>query len=154
MGLTVESVTVKAHSGTIQTDPFSWSLVQPGDAKVVVRQEAIEAMLEEQRPGGLRDFRVICLEGKLLVEASAKVIVDIRAKAVCSLRIVDGRQLWVDVDEVDVLGGAATKLVEGQLAKVNPILDLTDLPVKLLIQQVEIGDGTVRLLGTVAPQSS
>jgi len=151
IGLVVESLVITAQKAKIETDPFRFSLPTPGDVKVTVTQEAIQTHLNHMAPGGLRDFRVALVSGQVLVEATAKVILDIRAKAVCTLRIVDGKQLFVDLQDVDVLGGSAKKLVEGQLEKVNPILDASDLPLDLLMEEVVVEDGRVTIFGKASP---
>jgi len=152
IGLVIDSLEISAKRADIQTEPFQFRLPSPGDVKVTVTQEAVQEHLEHMAPGGLRDFRVALISGQVLVEATARVIVDIRAKAVCTLRIVDGKQLFVDLQDVDVLGGSAKKLVEGQLAKVNPILDARDLPLNLTMDSVAIEAGRVIILGTASPK--
>jgi len=151
IGLVIESVVIKAQNAKIETDPFRFTLPEPGDVTVTVTQEAIESHLETMAPGGLRDFRVALISGQVLVEATARVILDIRAKAVCTLRIVDGTQLFVDLQDVDVLGGSAKKLVENQLSKVNPILDASELPLSLVMEEIVVEDGRVTIYGKASP---
>ena len=53
----------------------------------------------------MHDFAVSAQDGKLAVKAKKTVLVDLKVAAVASLRIVDERQLWIDVESVDVMGG-------------------------------------------------
>ncbi len=154
IGLVIESVVIQASTAHIETKPIKFNLPQPADVVVTVTQEAIQDHLEQMSPGGLRNFRVALIDGQVLVEAKAKVIVEISAKAVCTLRIVDGKALYVDLQDVDVFGGSAKKLVEGQLEKVNPILDAKDLPLDLTMNDVKVGDGKVVIYGTALPPQS
>lgn len=152
MGLAVAKVDVDGPGAVIAAHPFSLDLVSPGTMVAEVAQEALSDFLEAQSPAGLKEFDVRADGGKLHVKAKKTVLVDLKVTATASLRIVDGRQLWVDVESVDVMGAGAKNLVASQLAKINPVLDAADLPIEATLTSVEVGDGKVVLRGTVAPK--
>ena len=147
-GLRVHEVTIDAKDASVEHDPFSISVPVPGEIVVTVTEENLREFLEAEAPGGLSDFEIKLTEGKVFVEANAKVIVKVRAKAECSFEIVDGTKLFVRLDDVDVMGVGAHRLVEKQLGKVNPILDAADLPLAVTLTSVTIAEGVMLLRGT------
>ena len=153
-GLTVNLIRLTAEKAAIKRDPISIDLPYPGKLVATVSEDNLKRFLDKERPGGLKDFSVRLHEGKVFVEATAQVIVPIRAKAVCTLRIVDEKQLWVDLEQVEVLGvGSAKSLVAKQLEKLNPVLDAGDFPFDVKLEKVTIVDGELVLTGTAAPGS-
>jgi len=151
-GLTVDLIRLTAAKAVIKRDPFSLELPNPGNLVVCVGEKNLALFLNKEAPGGLRDFSVHLHEGKVVVEATAHIIVPLRAKATCTLRIVDGTQLWVDLKNVDVMGVGAKSLVEKQLEKINPVLDASDFPFDVKLEKVTIVDGELVLKGTASPR--
>ncbi|MBX3115189.1 MAG: LmeA family phospholipid-binding protein [Fimbriimonadaceae bacterium] len=148
-GLVVESFEVYGGESAADLNPFALYLKQPGTAKAVVTEQAIANLLTKQAPGGLKDFQVSISGGLIYVEAKAQIVVTIPVKAVCTLEIEDGKRLMVRLKQVDVMGGGAKNLVEGQLAKINPIFDAGDLPIDVRLETVEADAGQVVLHGIV-----
>lgn len=151
MGLSVARVDVTGTGATAVDKPFSLVLDSPGRMEAEVREIDLASFLEAQAPGGLKDFSVRAESGKLHVTAKKTVLVDLKVAATASLRIVDGRQLWIDVESVDVMGAGAKNLVQSQIDRINPVLDAKDLPVDARLESVEVGDAKVLLRGTVSP---
>lgn len=151
MGLKVDAVEIRGDGGTLNSNPFSLELLQPGAMEATVTEAALMAFLEAQDLGGIHSISIRAEDGKLHVKAKKTVLVDLKIAAVAVLRIVDGKQLWIDIESVDVMGAGAKNLVQSQLAKVNPVLDTKDLPIQATLSSVTIGDGKVVLRGTVAP---
>lgn len=151
MGLKVAKVDIVGAGGAVEDKPFSLTLDAPGAMVAEVLEAELAALLETQAPGGIHDFSVRAEEGKLHVRAKKTLLVDLKITAVASLRIVDERQLWIDVESVDVMGAGAKNLVQGQIDRINPVLDASDLPLKASLLSVEVGGGKVVLRGTVAP---
>ncbi len=152
MGLNVANVDVQGFGGTIVAKPFSLQLVQPGTMKADVEEADLASFLEKLSPGGLHEFSISAQGGKLSVRAKKTVLVDLKVSATATLRIKDGKQLWIDVESVDVMGAGAKNLVQGPIDKINPVLDAADLPVDATLTSVEIADGRVTLYGTVEPR--
>lgn len=152
MGLNVASVEVQGFGATLDSKPFAMTLPQPGTMEAHVGEADLAAFLEKQAPGGMHEFSVQAEGGKLHVRAKKTLLVDLKVTAVASLRIVDGKEMWIDVESVDVMGAGAKNLVQSQIAKINPVLDANDLPVDATLDSVEVGDGRVVLRGTVSPR--
>lgn len=151
MGLIVDHVLIQGADATIQRSPFSITLKEPGTIEAHVSAKNLGAFLNKEAPGGLKDFDVSIRDGKLFVCATAKMIFEIKAEAVCTLRIKDGRELFVDLESVEMMGVGAKSLVEQQLAKINPVLNAADFPLKVTLTRVEAMDGEVVLFGTAEP---
>ena len=151
MGLRVARVDVAGSGGAVEDATFALTLAAPGTLVAEVLEAELAVFLETQAPGGIHDFSVRAQDGKLYVRAKKTLLVDLKITAVASLRIVDERQLWIDVEAVDVMGAGAKNLVQGQIDKINPVLDAADLPLAARLTSVEVGDGKVVLRGTVAP---
>lgn len=152
MGLNVANVDIQGLGGTLDSKPFSLTLVQPGNMVANVEEADLASFLEKQAPAEMHGFSVRAEGGKLHVRAKKTVLVDLKVTAVATLRIVEGRQLWIDVESVDVMGTGAKHFVQSQIAKINPVLDASDLPVDATLESVEVGNGRVVLRGTVAPR--
>ncbi len=149
MGLVVDRLEIQAQGASLDTSPFKLVLSEPAIATAYVAALDIAAFLDSKAPGGLRDFAVAIREGKLYIEATAKVIIDVRANVVCTLRIQDNRALYVDLESVDVMGLGAKGMVQGQLDQINPILDVSDLPVSMSLNKVETDHDRIVLYGTI-----
>ncbi len=152
MGLTVARVDVTGDGATAIDKPFSLTLASPGKMVAEVAEFDLASFLEAQAPGGLHDFSVSAQSGKLAVKAKKTVLVDLKVAAVASLRIVDGRQLWIEVESVDVMGAGAKNLVQSQIDKINPVLDVADLPIDARLESVTVDGGKVVLHGTASPR--
>lgn len=155
IGLKLDQVTLRGNGLHLENDPFRASVTKPGDMVVTVTQESLAEFLNQQSPAGLRNFQVTAQNGKLIVQASKTILFEVRATALCTLRIVDGSQLFVDLESVDVMGGGSlTNMVRSQLDALNPILDAKDLPVKAVLNTVDIDAGQVVLRGKVSPPTA
>lgn len=151
-GLTLDRIEVETGEADGTYPPLALNLSKPLDFKVWVSAENIADFMDKKGIGGLKDIKVVCTDGHVSVEATAKVIVEIRATAVCTLRIVNGTQLFVDLESVSV--PIARNVIEGQLAKSNPILDLAEFGFQLQMTSVEVENGAVQVQGTANwPQS-
>ena len=152
MGLRVARVDVTGEGATAVDKPFSLALASPGRMVAEVLEDDMAAFLEGQAPGGLKEFSVRAEGGKLHVRAKKTLVVDLKVSAVASLRIKDGRQLWIDVESVDVMGAGAKNLVQSQIDRINPVLDAKDLPIDATLESVEADGGKVVLRGTLSPR--
>lgn len=151
VGLRVDSFSLASGSADMSWPPFELRTKKAADATVVVSEKSVADFLESKTPDNIKGFKVTCANGQVLCEAAVKLVMEIRAKAVCTLRIQSGTQVFVDVQSVDVMGGPAKKLVEAQLAKINPILDAAEFPMQVTLESVEVEDGQIVVKGKVAP---
>ncbi len=150
-GLIIDTITFSGGSTHAQMRPFSFTPVDAGKVEVTISAESIAGFLEQKSPGGLRKFKVRVGDGKLYVEAVAKIIVDVKASIVCQLQIEGEKRVNVVLESVDVMGGPAKKLVESQIAKVNPIFDAEDFPVTVLLKSVSCENGHIVVSGEFRP---
>jgi hypothetical protein len=153
MGLVLDEVIVQGEGVSIQKHPFSVQLDNPGTLEVRIGEKQLAAFLEKKAPGGLSDFRVKLTNDEIHVEANARIIFTVGVTAICTLRIVDGRQLFVDLARLDALGGQSTfNMVQAQLDKINPVLDVEDLPVNAVLTKVE-SNSVLTLYGLISPKA-
>jgi hypothetical protein len=60
-----------------------------------------------------------------------------------------GQRVWVTVSEIRVSGGDVPEnTVRKELARVNPILDLSQWPLDLRIQRLNLHNDVIELLAT------
>ncbi|HEY3781670.1 MAG TPA: LmeA family phospholipid-binding protein [Fimbriimonadaceae bacterium] len=147
-GLRVDAVKLAAQDVKVGQHPFKLNLAKSANVLATVSQGNLSEFLNKEKPGGLNDFEVKLEAGKLYVSATAKVVFDIRANAICSLDIRDGKEVWIVLETVDMLGVGAKGLVEKQLEKINPILDTEDFPFEMMIEKITISEGELILIGT------
>lgn len=153
LGLVLSTVHVQGSNVIVSREPAGVEMLEPGQVEVKIDEQALKVYLDEQAPGGLRNFEVEIEGGKMRLHATLVMLVPIKAAAVCTLRIVDGRQIFVDLASVEVFGVGATGLVEGHLAKINPVLDVKDIPLDVKLDSVDLEDGYVLVRGTARPKA-
>lgn len=151
MGLVVDAITLTGSQIHLENHPFRIGAPEPGKITILIWQDNLAQFLTTKAPGGLRDFSVELKDGKIHVQASMKMIVEVRASAICNLRIHENRQLFVDLETVDLMGVGAKNLVQSQLDKINPVLDTKDLPIQSSLTGYEIADGKLTLFGDLFP---
>lgn len=151
LGLRVDDVRIYGKALHLEQEPFSATLPEPGKLEVFVSETSLAEFLERQSPAGLKNFRVEARDGKLFVNAVKTIIVSIPATAVCRLKIVNQRQLFVELESVEVGGGASIRtLVQNQLDAINPIVDIADIPmVRASLDEIRMENGGVILVGRV-----
>ncbi len=153
MGLVVDEIQVDGLTTTIAVDPIGVQMETPGNLVAHVAALDLASFLDLKSPGGLRDFAVAIREGNVYVEATARVIVEMRAKVTCTLRIEEGKRLFVDLQSVDVLGmGGMKNLVQGHLDQINPVLDVEDLPLAVVLDEVIADHDRITLKGKAGPR--
>lgn len=148
MGLMVDEVQLDAPSVTVEKEPFSASSPQDPKVTAIISSTSLEAFLEKQAPGGLRNFKVK-IDDKIRISASVRMIIEIKANIVCHLEIVDGSKLIVVLDDVGIVGVGAKNLVQQQIDKVNPLLDTSTLPIHVTLDNVELSEDKVALIASL-----
>jgi len=152
MGLNVDDVRLAGRGLRLQRKPFEAQVSEPGDLEVFVSEGSLADFLNRLAPAGLTNFSIDARDGKLHVRATKVVLLPIPATAVCTLRVVNQQQLFVDLESVEVAGGASIKtLIQSQLDRINPLVDAADLPLQAKIDRVTVENGGVVLRGTVSP---
>jgi hypothetical protein len=153
IGLIVDEIRITGKGAHFVREPFSINLDDPAAIEAEMLQSDVQQFLAKTAPGGLQNFSVKMDEGKIFVEATMQVIVPVPVSAVCTLRIDQGKRLFIDLESVSVLGGAPKSLVQKQLDAINPVFDLDTLPVTGLLESVDVANGKALLKGHLQPKS-
>lgn len=152
-GLTVDIVRLQTSTASLSKDPFRIDLEQPGQVQVLISEPRLGEFLNKEQPGGLRDFEVELKESKVHVHAAFRMIVELRAHAICHLQIRPSkRQIDVVLESVDVMGVGAKNFVQSHIEKINPIVDTADFPLDIEFEAVLIADGKLVLKGSALPR--
>ncbi|MEQ1934115.1 MAG: hypothetical protein ABL962_09580, partial [Fimbriimonadaceae bacterium] len=118
MGLMISHLIVQGSSATIHTKPLKIELQTPGKVEAHITEAALAAFLEKESPGGMKNISISALNGKIHLNATVKMLFEFKAEAICTLRIVDGKQLYVDLESVEMAGVGAKNLAEQQIEKI------------------------------------
>ena len=97
-----------------------------------------------------REFRGVWVA---TVDAVKRMLVAVPVHATCTVRIGDGTKLFIDVEEVQMLGAAVQSMVQAQMDQMNPVVDLTDLPWRVSLSEAVIEAGMLTVRGTAAPRA-
>jgi len=147
--LELERVEIESENLSLTDNPFSLELSRPGVLRVVVTEAALTAFLNHRAPAGMRDFKATLGVNRIFVEGVAVVMVPVKVKAECGLAIRDRKQLVVELHSVDVAGLGAKGLVRKQIEQINPVFDIGELPLEGALEAVQIGDGLIKVRGTL-----
>lgn len=150
MGLRIDEARLSGGGMTLDPKSARLSLSQPAKAEVRIRAASIASFLELKAPAAIKIQAVRLENGRVEVDAQARVIVSIQAQAVATLRIEAGRRLYLDL--VSIEPGPARGLVEGQIAGLNPVLDVADLPIDLVLTSTKIESGWISVFGDLSPK--
>lgn len=151
IGILLDSVEISGKSLGVAIHPIQLNLPHPATMKVEISAANLEAFLVELKLAGARDLKVELLNERVVVRGIIKMMIDLKFKAVCTLRIFQERQLHVEAESVEVLGKGATNLLQPQLAKMNPVLDVKEFPFPVTLSAVRITDHRVEVTGLVSP---
>jgi len=146
-GLVLDEVVITSGPAQAAVKPFALRLDRPGSFEVTVTDQNLAEFLESQAPAGVSKFAVQSEGGAIKIEASAKAALGARVAAVCRLRVEEGRKLFVDLESVSL--PFAHGLIEQQIAKINPIMDVEEFPGTFHLTAVTADGGGVRLQGTI-----
>lgn len=149
-GLTIDSLELHGAGIEVDPEPFAIRTREPAAFEAHIGPASLAAFLERENPGGLYDFDVQARDERLHVQANLRMLVEMRVAVVCALEIEAGTRLIVRAEDVDVMGIGARGLVQGQLEKLNPLFDASQLPFGLRFESVEIID-RILLRGTAQP---
>ena len=145
VGIQLQSVTVRAAEVKLDEESGRLSGVNPAAISATILGEAIQSFLETESPGGLQRFFVECLDGRLRVRATRRMLIEIPVCAVCTLRIEDGKSVFVDVESVEVLQVNLDNFVRTQIEKVNPIFTVDMLPLAATLKSVQIDSSGITI---------
>lgn len=146
IGLQIDSLKFEGGRINIGGDP-PVTLEDRAAFGAMISQNSVASFLHKQAPGGLSGFKVQIEKGEMIVHAQATILLPIPVKAICTLEIVDKRQIFVKLKQASVIGGGAKSLVEGQLNKINPILDVAEMPFEAELESIRLEDSFITVMG-------
>jgi hypothetical protein len=149
-GLLLDEFTIEGENLHVGIEPYALSMDSPGRFKAVITEAAIKQFLDPRLPTAIRKSDVEVVEGKILINALAKIIIEVRVSAVCTLESKDGRMINVVLTSVEP-GGPVRGMLESQLDQINPVFDANDLPIPVTVESVSIEPGRILLTGTIRP---
>lgn len=150
-GLRIESLHIEGEGVRVQLDPFGWELTKPGKATALCLGSDLINLIADKLPAQVEKIEAEFFDGFVRIDAKARMIVQINVNIEAGLKIVDGKSLHIDLIKVDVGGMGAKGLVEDKIEDANPILDVADLPIDMVLDKVIIDPGGITLNGTVNP---
>lgn len=145
-----------AHITGLQLDMTSVTtsqirVLRVGRATVVARStaRAVEEGLVKAS-SAIQGPRIRFNGGQFEARATVRRGESIYPAQVTGILVVERKQrVWVRILGVQVSGGdAPSNLIERELAKINPVLDLSKWPLNLFIQRLTLHHDTIQLLAT------
>ena len=149
IGLVLDTVEINVQQTNITSDPLQIQLEKAGTAEITVSASSVAAFLEHLKPGGLSGFSVKIEDGIVHIQAVMQVIISIPVAATCSLSIADETQLILELR--DVSPSAGRQVLEAQLANINPLFDVSLLPIAITLTEVKAENGEIYLAGDLQP---
>lgn len=150
MGLLVDEVEIESGAARVGLSPFSFELSEAAPVSVRISASSVEKFLNLKAPSGVKDFAVELKDGKIRIQATVKLVFEIRAGVVCRIEIEGEQKLLVVLESVDSVASMARGMIESQIEKVNPLLDASELPISVHMKTVEIEDGWIQLTGQIS----
>lgn len=154
VGLTIAAVVLRGEGARFQTEPFAYEMDGEADLEALIHESALEAFVKKKAPDNIEDIWVSLVPEKVYVRAVVRMILPVTANAVCTLRIENGKQVFVDLESVEVLGAGVKGLVQKQLDAINPVLDLAELPLDVRLTQIRIEDEKLIAVGKASPSKA
>lgn len=143
-GLRMAEGEVSFDAPIVSVKPFSIPEGTICHATLVFLDKDVQAYLEAKRPGNLSDFRVTAKDGEIKIVAVARFLVPVEVGAIGVLEFADGKLNFVP-RRIEAGGMNAESLARPYLERVNPLVDLTGLPVRADVQSLDIGGGAIRI---------
>lgn len=112
--------------------------------------EDLTAFLAEKKPGGLENPRVSFEEGRMVIDATKRILLRVPLHVECDLLVRDGRYLDLRLIEARAFGAGVRNMAERIVEGSNPVFDVADLPVPARLTGVEVGEELV-LCGEAIP---
>lgn len=153
VGLEIAAVRLWGEGASLETEPLKYALQGEAKLQALIHQASLEAFLRAKLPDNMSNAEVSLEPGKIVVKATVKVLLPVAATAICTLRIVDGSKIFVDLQSVEMLGAGVKSLVQKQIDAINPVLDAADWPVDVHLEEIRIESGRIVAEGTVVPPS-
>ena len=151
VGLTIAAVVIRGDGASVETEPFSYEMESEADLEALIHEAALEAFVKEKVPDNVQEIWLSLLPEKVHVRAVVRMILPVTANAVCTLRIEDGKRVFVELESVEVLGAGVKGLVQKQLDAINPVVDVSELPFEVRLTEIRIEEGRLVAVGKARP---
>ena len=149
-GLRVHKLDVRMPQIAAEIDPFLLPEGTLADVELVVRAEDIESFLNARNPSGLSNFSVKIEAGALTILAAMRVIVPVQVGARGHLIFENGKLFFV-LERAEVAGAKAPDgLVREHIEKVNPLIDLSGLPISNRMKSMDMDNNEVRITAEIS----
>ncbi|MCC6402652.1 MAG: LmeA family phospholipid-binding protein [Fimbriimonadaceae bacterium] len=121
-----------------------------GRANITARllPASVERFLAAQVPASVQNVRVAFEGGEVVVRAIATLILTVEVTVRVALELHDEAKLVAVV--ISVEPAIARRLIEDEIAKVNPLLDSATLPIPTSIQSIEVRPEAVTLTASAS----
>ena len=102
-------------------------------------------------PDNVQEISLKLEPRQIRIQASVRLILPMTATALCTLRIEANKRVFVELQSVEILGAGVKGIVQKQLDAINPVLDVTPLPVDVSLDEIRIEEGRLVALGKLMP---
>lgn len=151
VGLEIAAVRLWGEGASLETEPLQYALQGEARMQALIHEASLAEFLRRKLPDNMSNAEVALESGRIVVKATVKVLLPVAATAVCTLRVVDGSKIFVNLESVEMLGAGVKSLVQKQIDAINPVLDSSDWPLKVSLDEVRIEPGRIVAEGTVLP---
>lgn len=140
-GLTVDSLTIDATDVRVAEEGTDFG--GTAHAEAILTPASVQVFLAARVPEAVQDVRVAFEGGVLVVRARVTLLVTLDVTIRVELVLEQATRLVANV--VSVEPGLARGLIEAEIAKANPLLDASELPVPLRLDSVSVEPDAVVL---------
>lgn len=151
IGLTIAAVVIHGDGASFKTVPFAYEMDGEADLEAMIHESALEAFVKTKVPDNVQEIWLSLLPDKVHIRAVVRMIISVTANAICTLRIEDGKRVYVVLESVEVLGAGVKGLVQKQLDAINPVLDVSDIPLEVRLTEIRIEEGRLVATGKAKP---
>jgi|GEM_PF-6335033 len=154
MGLNIQTIQLSGGAITIQRPSLKVDLDSPADIEAEVSASDLQNFLQTKMPFKLSDMTLEIRDQRVWVKGAVKMLVTLQASVECEIVILNKTQLVAELRQVQVQGVGAQSLFQNALDSINPVFDLSDLPVSGEITEVLCEKNRIKVFGKVVSTKS
>lgn len=144
---------VKSEGIEISMKPLLVTKGMKASIRAVIRADDLREHLERTKPGGLAAFNVTMEADEITVTGVTKLLIPVQVGARGRLVFSNARLEFVP-ERAEVAGVPAPEgMVREQLDKINPILDLSELPLEVSDPEFRMQNGFLTVRATIMTSS-
>lgn len=136
MGLVIDEVEV--HADGLTLEGMRPAVAHPAKATVRLSAASLQEFIAPQLPAMVQGLQVRLERGLILATTTVKLLVEVRSTAELRPRLVEGKELHLEVVGYDG-PGVARVVLDKQIEAQNPVFRVSDLPfpAELLAVRIE-----------------